>query len=294
MKPKTLAATVAALVLVGCSSPGTQVATTSAGRSVGSPKASERDRTTRPHASRSERDRRQSGRRTVRPGTTPEPGSSSSPKGSSGNGRNVVAAYPAPGTYVYSQSGTEEFCAGGKCDNERLPPTEREQTRITDRGNGHTTIVSEIRSSDGRYVRTTIDYADDVALITEVYYSFSYDGFSFSDDYTPSPPVRSILFPLTVGRSWSGSWDAKTSGTYAMKITGVDDATVNGHSIHAYRLDTSEHFSGEYQGKAAITVWIDAATKAVVKTAGALRLTNSIGSYDTQFTTNLEQGPSYP
>jgi hypothetical protein len=155
-------------------------------------------------------------------------------------------------------------------------------------------MVSEIHSADGRYVRTTIDYSDSVAAITEVYYSFSYDGFSFSDDYKPSPPVRSVLFPLSVGKSWSGSWDAKTSGTYAMKVASTEDMVIDGKSTRTFRLDTSEHFTGEYRGAAAITVWIDPATKAVVKTSGALRLSNSVGSYDTNFTTVLQQGPGYP
>ena len=213
--------------------------------------------------------------------------------GSNGGPSSAAPAFPEAGTYVYSQSGTEEFCAGAKCDREKLPPTERQVSKITGRSNGTTTIVTEVRSTDGRYVRTTIDYSNDVAAITEVYYSFSYDGFSFSDDYKPDPPVRSVLFPLSVGRSWSGSWDAKTSGTYSMKVASVDDVDVAGSSARAFRLDTSEHFSGEYKGTAAITVWIDPATKAVVKTSGALRLSNSLGSYDTNFTTQLQQGPGY-
>ncbi|MFN2594314.1 MAG: hypothetical protein ABR579_05435 [Actinomycetota bacterium] len=219
-----------------------------------------------------------------------------SPGGKGTKHSSTVAAapdYPAAGTYVYSQSGTEEFCSGGRCDNQQLPPTQREQTKITGQDSGHTTIVSEIRSADGRYVRTTFDYSRAVAAITEVYYSVNYDGFSFSDDYTPSPAVRSILWPLSVGKSWSGSWDAKTSGTYAMKVASSETVNVGGHATRTFRLDTNEHFSGEYKGTAAVTVWIDPATKAVVKTSGALRLANSLGSYDTNFTTLLQHGPGY-
>lgn len=211
----------------------------------------------------------------------------------SGPSNGGTVAYPAAGTYVYAQSGTEEFCAGGRCDREQLPPTQRELTKITAHNADRTTIVSEVRPAKGRYVRTTFDYSDDVAAITEVYYSFDYNGFSFSDDYKPDPPVRSILFPLTVGRSWSGSWKAKTSGTYAMKVASSETVSVNGRDTRAFKLETNEHFSGEYRGTAAVTVWVDPATKAVVKTSGALHLENSIGSYDTTLTTVLRSGPSY-
>ncbi len=216
-----------------------------------------------------------------------------SPHPRKARGSGVAAAYPSPGTYVYSQSGTEEFCAGSNCDREQLPPTTREETSITNRASGHTTIVSEMRPAEGRYVRTTFDYSSDVALITEVYYSFDYNGFAFSDDYKPDPPVRSVVFPLSVGKSWSGSWQAKTSGSYSMKVGALEEVTVGGHPVRAYKLNTTERFKGEYRGTAAVTVWVDPETKAIVKTSGALQLANSFGSYDTTFTTVLERGPQY-
>jgi hypothetical protein len=136
-------------------------------------------------------------------------------------------------------------------------------------------------------------FTESSALITNVNARVTYSGFTFEENYEPDPPVESLLFPLEVGKSWSGRWDADTSGDYAMKVLDRSPVDVSGRTIDAFVVNTVTHFRGEYRGSADITVWLDPTTRSVVKSTGDVRLEGDIGGYATHFEIDLTGGPGY-
>lgn len=203
------------------------------------------------------------------------------------------AAYPAAGRYSYAQSGWEEFCQAGSCDRQDLPDTQMVASKVDGRSGGATTVVTEAQSSEGRVTRTTFRFTDDAALITKVYVRVQYEGFTFENTYDPQPPVESLRFPMQVRAEWSGSWEARTSGDYSISIPGREQVSVGGRAVNAFRVVTATDFRGEFQGHADVTVWIDPATKAIVKSVGDMRLNTAFGGYNTSFEIALRDAPGY-
>ena len=203
------------------------------------------------------------------------------------------AAYPAPGGYVFAQSGFEKFCAGGSCERHGLAKRQTVRISVTARSGNGATVVSETSSSDDRVLRTTTDYTADGALITDVYTRLTYQGFAFENDYRPAPPVESLRFPLQDGASWRGSWKDSTSGDYSVQVFGPTSVTVGGRAVRAFQVATTTQFRGEFNGEAKTLAWIDPATKAVVKISGSADLNSTYGRYVTEFSNALRSGPGY-
>ena len=214
-------------------------------------------------------------------------GGGTSPRGSGGS-----ALFPASGTYIYSQSGYEEFCSG-TCDKQKLPRRQSVTSSLTDRGPTSAVVVTEMRSSRGRLTRTTTRYSRASADITEVYIKFTYSGYEFNQTYRPQPPVESLKFPLTEGDKWSGRWSGDVSGDYRASVVGREKVNAGGSSVEAVRLQTTTHFRGDFEGTANATIWVDPRTKAVVRTAGNLSVDSNFGSYSTGFATTLISGRGY-
>ncbi len=141
--------------------------------------------------------------------------------------------------------------------------------------------------------RTTTRYTASAAAITEVYVRFAYSGYTFDQTYRPRPPVQSLRFPLRAGDSWSGSWRGKVSGSYSAQVVGREVVTVSGAGVDAMKVQTRTNFRGDFSGRANATVWVDPRTRAVVRTAGNLRVESTYGSYETGFATSLLSGPGY-
>jgi hypothetical protein len=120
-------------------------------------------------------------------------------------------------------------------------------------------------------------------LITKVVIDFAYGSFNYSQTYEPQPPVESLSFPLEVGKSWRGRWKAQTSGDYRMKVTGVEDGV--------YRIETVTNFKGDFSGRAQATVWVDAETRAIVRTDGDIAVASAFGEYSSSFRTTLRSDP---
>ena len=203
------------------------------------------------------------------------------------------AAYPAPGDYVFAQSGFEKFCAGGRCERQGLAKQQTVRINVTERSGERATVISETSSSDDRVLRTTTDYTRAGALITDVYTRLTYQGFAFENDYHPAPPVESLRFPLQDGAAWSGSWKDSTSGDYAVRIFGPTSVSVGGRAVRAFQVATTTEFRGEFNGEAKTLAWIDPATKAVVKISGSADLNSTYGRYVTEFSNSLRSGPGY-
>lgn len=211
-----------------------------------------------------------------------------------GEDDNSSALHPAAGSYVYGQNGYERFCQATTCDQQALPGRQHVAVKVPQRGGGRAVVVSEIRASDNRLVRTTTTYSRKSALVTDVYLRFAYQGFTFENSYEPRPPVESLRFPLREGGSWSGTWEDSTSGDYSVDILGRETIEVGGAAITAYKLATVTNFRGDFEGSSKGIVWIDAATKMMVKTSGKIDVRNSYGRYISEFNNRLRSGPGYP
>lgn len=203
------------------------------------------------------------------------------------------AAYPAAGRYVYRQSGYERFCQAARCEEQPLPPTQPIDIALRERTPDRAVVINEIRASGNRTVRTTSTFSRDAALVTEVYARFSYEGFTFEETYRPEPPVESLRFPLRDGASWAGRWRDSTSGEYSIDVIGTEQVLVRGRAVNAFKLSSVTTFEGDFDGTAKALIWVDLATKVVVKTTGKLDLTSAFGRYITEFTNTLRSGPSY-
>ena len=203
------------------------------------------------------------------------------------------AWYPANGVYTYGQSGWEEFCDTSGCERQDLPPTQDVKTTHKSRSNDVVVVVTEAEASDSRFVRTTTRHTRNGAFVTDVYLKFDYEGVSFNNSYQPDPPVETLRLPLRSGMAWSGRWEDKTSGDYRIRIGPQEQLSVGGRSVQALRVETTTHFRGEFEGTAEVTIWIDPATLAPVKTQGRLDVDSFFGAYRSAFKATLRSAPGY-
>ncbi len=206
------------------------------------------------------------------------------------SGRGGGALHPAEGTFVYAQRGFEEFCTAS-CDRQPLPRKQQVRNYVTSATRDSATVVSEAQASEGRLVRTTLHWTRSRALITRVYLRFAYSGFTFSRTYEPRPAVLSARFPLR--GEWQGSWKGRVSGNYRVSVLGPESVRAAGTNIDAIKVYTRTNFRGDFEGTANATVWLDAGTKAIVKTAGNVDVRRSFGRYISGFKTTLVKGPGY-
>ncbi len=205
-----------------------------------------------------------------------------------------ASAYPASGTYTFSQSGYEEFCDNtGSCDKEKLPPRQPTDVGYESSSSDSALVVAEQKQSDSRLTRTWTRFTPSGAHITKVYVKFNYSGFTFERTYEPDPPVEALRFPFTTGESWSGEWKASTSGSYSVKVGRKTTFEIGGRNVDAYRIETTTEFRGDFEGKSRIIAYIDPDTKAIVATDGVLNVTSRFGRYTTVFETRLSNGPGY-
>ena len=205
---------------------------------------------------------------------------------------NSSAAYPAAGSYTFSQRGYEEFCQGTNCERQQLPPRQPVSISTEQESSDGAIVVTEIRAGN-RTLRTTTRFTPEHALITKVYVRFAYSAFTFEENYSPEPPVDSLRFPITAGESWKGTWKDSTSGDYEIEVFEKETVSVGGRSVQAFRVQTFTNFRGQFNGRSKVETWIDPATKAIVKTRGVLNVTSAFGRYSTSFATQLQSGPGY-
>jgi hypothetical protein len=218
-------------------------------------------------------------------------GSDGEEGGSEDDGSSAFA--PAPGTYIYNQTGYEEFCDASSCDRKDLPPTQEVATTHKERSSRAIVVVTEAESSDRRFTRTTTRHTREHALVTNVQIRFNYQGFNFNNSYQPEPPVESVRYPLREGSSWSGSWEDSTSGTYSISVGAPRSVTVGNATVQGWPVRSRTTFTGEFEGRADVVTWIDPATAAVVKIAGEIDVESVFGSYRSEFSATLRSGPSY-
>ncbi len=203
------------------------------------------------------------------------------------------ALHPAAGRYLYDQTGYESFCQAATCERQDLPREQPVEVRLKEKAGGRALVVSEVTPSDNRMVRTTATFTRARSLVTNVYARFDYEGFTFENTYQPEPPVEALRFPLEDGRSWSGRWRDSTSGTYEVRVFGTEPVSVGGASVNAVKLQTVTEFSGEFEGTGLSVIWLDPASRAVVKAKGKIELNSAFGRYITEFSNQLTSGPGF-
>lgn len=301
MKRRLLSVGVA-LVLAGCSSPDS-IPSGSAAPSES--RAGSRSDAKRPGArSRAGTEGKRESQRKPPSGNetaAPDPGDaggggSGAGAAASGNGEREsdgAAAYPAAGSYVFSQRGTEQFCdTSGNCDEDPLPHRQPTSVSYTSRSDDSAVVVSEVRAGR-RVARTTAHFGPGNVVVTELYVRLDYGGISFERTYTPEPPVEAYRFPFRPGASWSGSWRDDTSGKYSVSVGDKRTITVGGRSVSAYPVRMRMELSGDFDGKSDATTWVDPRTRSIVATSGALNVSSAFGRYSTVFRTTLIEGPGY-
>ena len=210
----------------------------------------------------------------------------------SDNGSDL--AYPAAGTYTFTQEGYEEFCdQAGRCDKEDLPARLSIDVSYEKRSGSSALAVSDQEGSGSRHTRTWTRFTSAGAHVTKVYVEFDYSGFRFERTYVPQPAVEALRFPLTAGESWSGRWEASTSGSYSADVGRPRSIEIGGKTVRVFPVDTVTEFRGDFNGKSRLVAYIDSETNAIVATDGVLNVTSNFGRYSTLFETELESGPGY-
>ncbi|HEV2754465.1 MAG TPA: hypothetical protein VG318_01645 [Actinomycetota bacterium] len=213
--------------------------------------------------------------------------------GSGGGGSDTSRAYPAAGEYTYAQDGFEEFCQGPSCDKRQLPETQTVNVSYADNTADTATVVTRTVSSDGQTLTTTTRYTPEGAYITKVVIDFSYGSFDFSQTYEPQPAVEAFQFPLKAGQRWSGTWKARTSGDYKMRVVAVEDFEIDDKPTKVYRISSVTNFKGDFSGRAQTTLWLDWKTKSLIKTDGKIAVASGFGEYTSTFNTLIQYGPGY-
>ncbi|MFN2588150.1 MAG: hypothetical protein ABR613_08535 [Actinomycetota bacterium] len=226
-------------------------------------------------------------------GAAPGTGGGGASGDDGGSGGGDAPAYPAAGEYTYAQEGSEEFCQGPRCEKRRLPETQTVEVTYAERAEESATVVTETRSSDGQRMTTTTRYTPDRALITKVVVEFSYGSFDMTQTYEPRPPVEALQFPLKAGKRWSGSWEARTSGDYTVRVVAVEDFEIDDVPTKVYRIRSVTNFRGEFTGRAQTTLWLDSRTKSLIKTDGKIAVASGFGEYTSSFETLIQHGPGY-
>ncbi len=211
---------------------------------------------------------------------------SKKPRARAGRSRVALLA-PAPGRYVYAQSGYERFCQAGRCEREPLPGRQPVDVTLGERTRRSVVVVSDAAVSRSRTVRTTMKVTPRGVLVTEVVAGYSYEELHFEYAYRPDPAVEAVRLPFVEGARWRGHWEAGTSGDYRIEVGSQETIATPSGRVAAYRLDTVMHLKGEFRGTITGTVWVDPRTLLAVKTQGHVDVESSFGAFSSRFTTTL-------
>ncbi len=229
---------------------------------------------------------------TTTPATASTTKATSAPKASPGGSTTGTLHVPGSGAYVYDQTGSEKFCTT-TCSTQTLPPTRTMSLTMEDRTSDAVTLAFAGQVSKMRYTRDAFRFTRARAQLLETYVRFSYRGAEFENAYAPDPPFDVVRFPIASGASWSGSWQADTYGTYTVDVGARESVNVGGNTVKAFRVHIVTTFTGDADGNQDLTVWIDPATNATVRTAGSLSARTFLGRYETTFDATLRSAPGY-
>ncbi|HEU4480684.1 MAG TPA: hypothetical protein VFS18_02265 [Actinomycetota bacterium] len=206
----------------------------------------------------------------------------------------VSLPLPAAGRYSYVQTGWEELCQAAGCDRSDLPPNQAMEISFRHRGAERAEYISETRNTGSRTQKLTYEVRPNKAFITGLASSFSAGGFRYTTEIVPDPAVVAAIFPLEVGRSWSGSWEDRNDdvdGTYRFEVAARDRFRVGGREENVVVIDVRLDLTGELEGFNEMRLWIVPRDLTVAATKGSVDVDSQYGTYRSRFTTSYRSGP---
>jgi len=178
-----------------------------------------------------------------------------SPSTSSGGSTTTTAVLPpVAGTYHYKQSGhTNAGIISFTADPEgTLVAGSRSAA-----GNAYRQQQSRTYSSSWSNEQVLL-FRSDAILLERTTQRFGSGGFSQEQTCTPSHPLKAIILPLAVGKTWHDS--ATCSGlTIALngKVLRTENRTVGGKRVSTYVVQVTTHTTGNgYDISTDLTTWV--------------------------------------
>jgi hypothetical protein len=164
-------------------------------------------------------------------------------------------------------------------------------------------VTRRILSADRVEVTTTTRYSsrwaatwvtehtDHGAVITKI--EMTFDGIK-NVVLEPEPFLEWLRAPLTGTQQWDVQWtDDDDEGSLSVRNQGRQQVHAAGRSRDALRMTFDlDYGRDEYL---AVQLWVDPATRAVLKTVGTVRATGGPlnTTYLYRFTSTLRSGPGY-
>lgn len=99
-----------------------------------------------------------------------------------------------------------------------------------------------------------------------------------------NPPVFVARLPNELGRSWRGSWQGKTSGTYTGRTFDHTTVMIGGEAIEVWASEIVMTMRGEVQGKAITRSWYSPKYSMVVKQYQNMDVESGPGNYRSEWT----------
>lgn len=202
-------------------------------------------------------------------------------------------AFPAPGEYVYAQSGTETLCSTTACGTPR-PLPDRMYATVTHggRSGGSDALSFEFRIAQGRTIGVDARYSDSAATLHRFRAELTEAGITQKETIDPSPPMTLMKFPLTQGKRWAGTFtDGDSRGEYEFHVTGLETIQAGGARVRAWKIEGSIEASGDGEATIALTTWIDPETRTFMRLSGSIDATYDLARYKASFTDTLATAP---
>ena len=194
---------------------------------------------------------------------------------------------PAPGTYLYSQSGSES--AGGRSQavpaqgTMRIDPATQQAARTWTQ-TWHSYVDQTQPPND-----TTYQFGSAGVAIASTTTTSSLNGQSVSFTCTFSPPLSVTPWPPTVGYAFSGQGSC---GSFTAQVSGRIDGTravdLDGQSITTYVIDATITTHGSVSLTDRQTDWFSPSLRLLVHTSDDEQGTYGLFSFSSQITRDLE------
>ena len=99
-----------------------------------------------------------------------------------------------------------------------------------------------------------------------------------------NPPVYVARVPHELGRTWKGSWEGKTSGSYTGRTFDHTTIVIQGEEIEVWASEVVMRMRGELDGTATTKSWYSPKYSMVVKQYQIVDIESGPGSYRSEWT----------
>jgi hypothetical protein len=219
--------------------------------------------------------------------TSPPPSTSSRlPTGNGSSSSTAAVLPPTPGTYRYTQSGeTDAGIVSFKAD----PEGTLVAGSISDSGTAKKQKQSRTYSS-GWSSDEILLFRSDAIFLQSTTMRFGAGAFSQEQTCTPSHPLKAIILPLAVGKTWHDS--ATCSGltiTLDGSIQRTETRTVGTKRVSTYVVHVTTHTTGSgYDITTSLTTWVSPAYRLMVHSEQSSSGTANGQQFTQHLTENLE------